>query len=272
MKGLITAGDPRHRDLPFQTITDGRGRRLPLVRLHLEEMARAGIEEVGIVHPQEDSARWESFFRGEKVRLIGQSGANGFGDAVLQGRSFVGDSAFCLVVCDHLFLSAGALSCVEQLRKVYEAHGKPVAAVQATHESHVTQFGVVGAEPLGQEAGSYRVTQVREKPTPTEAELNLRVAGNRAGYYLGFFGIHILEPDIFACLAAESAAQPGAFGLSPSLDQLARQGRLLAHIIDGRRFNLEADYGILHAQLALALSGPDREKVLADIVRLLAGQ
>jgi UTP--glucose-1-phosphate uridylyltransferase len=38
----------------------------------------------------------------------------------------------------------------------------------------------------------------------------------------------------------------------------------------GRRFNVGARYGLLTSQLALALSGPERADVLANLVELLA--
>lgn len=38
----------------------------------------------------------------------------------------------------------------------------------------------------------------------------------------------------------------------------------------GRRYNLGVKYGLLNAQLALALEGADRENVLTQLVELLA--
>ena len=79
----------------------------------------------------------------------------------------------------------------------------------------MTRFGVVAGEPVGQLPGVYKLKEVREKPTPTEAELHMRVAGNRAGYYLGFFGIHVLQQEVFSILDG-MRAQPGSLGLSPA--------------------------------------------------------
>ncbi len=58
--------------------------------------------------------------------------------------------------------------------------------------------------------------------------------------------------------------------LSPVLAELARRERYLALEVDGQRYNIGVKYGLLTAQLALALDGVDREKVLAQIVDLLA--
>ena len=58
--------------------------------------------------------------------------------------------------------------------------------------------------------------------------------------------------------------------LSGALDQAAQNGRYLANAIQGRRYDIDNRYGILMAQLALALEGKHREEVLAGIIELLA--
>ena len=109
-----------------------------------------------------------------------------------------------------------------------------------------------------------------EKPTPTQAEQELVVPGLRAGHYLCFFGMHVLTPAIFDLL--ESADESGRRNLSGALSRLARQERYLAHQVQGARYDLGLPYGLLTAQMALALSGRDRSHVLAQIVELLARQ
>ena len=47
---------------------------------------------------------------------------------------------------------------------------------------------------------------------------------------------------------------------------------VLALELDGARYNIGVKYGLLMAQLALALSGSDREEILAKLVELLAAR
>jgi UTP--glucose-1-phosphate uridylyltransferase len=272
MRAVITAANPQHRNLPVQTLSDPNGAPVPLLSLHLRDLDAAGIHEVAIIHHPDDGELYRAAAGpyGQRLTMIAQDKPRGFGDAVLRAKSFAGDEAFVLLVCDHLFLSQKAeKNCITQLVELYKRLGSPISAVQSTHESQITQFGVVAGEPVGQESGIYKVREVREKPTPTEAELHMRVPGNRSGYYLGFFGIHVLTAEIFTQLdrLKENSA---SLGLSPALDELARKGHLHAALLDGNRFDLEAEYGLLQAQLAMALSGPNREMVLAHLVRVLA--
>jgi UTP--glucose-1-phosphate uridylyltransferase len=143
--------------------------------------------------------------------------------------------------------------------------------VQATRESLLPRYGTVGGRRVTGQAGLYRIENVVEKPTPTEAEQRLMVPGMRAGHYLCFFGMHVLTPtvmDLLDRMLADSADRSVA--LSEALAELARREQYLALELPGRRYDIGARYGILTAQLALALSGQDREDVLAQIVELLA--
>ena len=65
-----------------------------------------------------------------------------------------------------------------------------------------------------------------------------------------------------------SPARP--FTLSAALAELARQEQYLALEDTGRRYDLGARYGLLTAQLALALNGRDRDEVLTNLLELLA--
>jgi UTP--glucose-1-phosphate uridylyltransferase len=120
----------------------------------------------------------------------------------------------------------------------------------------------------------YQVEKALEKPTPTEAEQSLVVPGLRAGHYLCHFGMHVLTPALMEILGG--IVQPGAMtsGLhfSRALMQLAQRERYLALELQGRRFDIGLKYGLLTAQLALALEGRDRDEVLAGLVELLAAR
>ena len=129
---------------------------------------------------------------------------------------------------------------------------------------------MVGGRRAPGAAGLYEVTDVAEKPTPTEAEQRLVVPGLRAVHYLCFFGMHVLGPAVFYILDRQLSESSGSVPLSPALAELARRERYLAFEAAGRRYDLGGTYGLLQAQLALGLSGGDRDEILAGLVELLA--
>jgi UTP--glucose-1-phosphate uridylyltransferase len=99
----------------------------------------------------------------------------------------------------------------------------------------------------------------------------LIVPGLRAGFYLCFFGLHVLGAEVFSVLEEQRAAAPDRpLGLSPALHTLASRQRYLAFSVAGRRYDIGAPYGLLFAQLALSLSGGERDHVLTQLVELLA--
>ena len=68
----------------------------------------------------------------------------------------------------------------------------------------------------------------------------------------------------------ESNRARPSIALSPVLAELARHERYLALETRGRRYPVDARYGLFNAQLALALSGQDRDEVLSGLCELLA--
>ena len=65
-------------------------------------------------------------------------------------------------------------------------------------------------------------------------------------------GIHVFTPAVMDLLAKEPAT------LSAALAELARHEQYLAMEQEGRRYDLGARYGLLIAQMGLALNGQDR--------------
>ena len=53
---------------------------------------------------------------------------------------------------------------------------------------------------------------------------------------------------------------------------LLTRGKYLAYRLDGTRQNLGIRYGLLKAQLAIGLSGQDRDEILVELIDLLANR
>jgi len=272
-KALITAANPRQRTLPLQTLVDRDGESKSALQIILEEAASAGIEEFGVVVCPGDEVSYAAACGSlrSQVRFLPQPEPHGYGHAVLCGRDLMGGEPFLHLVGDHLPIALGATSCARQILTVAAAENAPVAAVQPTRESLLTSYGAVGGRLVSGDQQLYQIEAVLEKPTPTLAEQQLIVPGLRAGFYLCFFGLHVLDSEIFTLLEEQRAEHPDQkLGLSPALHALAARRRYLALAVAGRRYDIGAPYGLLLAQLALSLAGRDRDQVLTQLVELLA--
>lgn len=272
-RAIITAAGKSQRTLPLQTLVDRDGVAKTALAIILEEIFSAGIDEVCVVITPGDQAAFRAAAGTHANRLdfVEQPQPLGYGHAVHCAHEFVREHPFLLLVGDHLYISHEARSCAQQLVEVAGAQNCSVSAVQATHESKLPYYGAVGGKLIAGAEHLYKIEDLIEKPTPTEAEQKLVVPGLRAGHYLCFFGMHVLTPAVMNLLGTQlNNAQGRPVHLTTALAQLAAAEKYLACELRGRRYDIGVKYGLLTAQMALALAGKDRDEVLTNLVELLA--
>lgn len=272
-KAVITAAGRRQRTLPLQSLIDRDGTEKSVLRILVEEAIDAGIDEICVVVRPGDEAAYAAVVGEHAGRLhfVAQTEPLGYGHAVLCAREFVGGDSFLHLVGDHLYVSRDNEGCAHRLVQMAEAHNGAVSAVQPTRESLLPYYGAIGGRRLSGQEDIYQIDTVLEKPTPTEAEQRLLVPGLRAGHYLCFFGMHVLTPTVMEILAHLLADdQNQGVPLAAALDELARREQYLALVQQAQRFDVGVKYGLLSAQVALALNGRDRDEVLTRLLELLA--
>jgi len=273
-KAVITAAGSQQRTLPLQTLIDRDGREKSVLNIVIEEVLRAGVNEICVVVQPGDESAYATVAGDQAGRLhfVHQTDPMGHGHAVFCAREFVGDNPFLHLVGDHLYVSLNERGCAQHLVEVAEAARSSVSAVQATRETLLPYYGVIGGRRQQGKQDLYQVDAVIEKPTPTEAEQDLIIPGLRAGHYLCFFGMHVLSPIIFDILESEIAklTEDHSLTLSTALAELTHREQYLALEMHDSRYDVGVKYGLLNAQLALALSGQDREEVLSKLLELLA--
>ena len=290
-KAVITAAAPKQNRLPLQQLVDRQGDEKSALQLVTDEFFAAGIEEICVVVRPGDQDAYAAAAGGSggSIQFAVQPEPRGYADAIVSAAEFVGDDAFLHSVGDHVYLSTTDQTCAEQLVAIAADRDCCVSAVQATRETNLSQFGIVSGPHLPREDRLYEVQTVIEKPTPTLAEQDLVTPGLRSGYYLGFFGMHVLTAEVMALLregtderasrsskpkdAPESPDAPelrGGATLSDALARLPGRSQYLAAELCGTRYNLGIKYGLLKAQLAIGLAGDDRDQILSDMVEMLA--
>ncbi len=264
-KAVITAAGPEQRTLPLQMLVDRDGVVKSVLAILVEEVVKAEVEEICVVVWPGDEAAYLKVAGDHAGRLtfVHQPEPRGYGHAIYCAKDFVKEGPFLQLVGDHLYVKRGERSCAQQLVQMAEAESCSISAVKATRENLLARFGTVGGQLVHGRPDLYRVETVIEKPTPTEAEQKLVVPGLRAGHYLCFFGMHVLTPTVMESLGR-------GVSLSAALAELAGREKYLALLKPDSRYDLGAKYGLLTAQLALALSGRDRDEVLTQLVTLLA--
>ncbi len=264
-KAVITAAGKDQRSLPLQTLIDRDGEQRSVLGVLVGEILSAGIEDICLVVWPGDEGSYVKAAGEVRGRLhfIPQAEPKGYADAVYCCRDFIGNEPFLHLLGDHIYLSLAGRSCAQQLVEVAMSESCAVSAVQAVREGKLRYYGAVGGRRLSDRQRLYLIQKVLEKPTPTEAELELVVPGLRAGHYLRFFGMHVITPAVMEFL-------PQSSHLSQALAKLADKERYLAFEVEGQSYDVGLRFGLLTAQLALSLQGQDREEVLALVIELLA--
>ena len=271
-QAVITAAGRGHRTLPLQTLVDRTGAEKKALEIILAEAIEAGVDEVCVVVTPGDQAAYREAAgpHARRLNFVEQIEPAGYGHALSLARDFVAGRPFLHLVSDHVYLTDAPETCAKQVIEAARAGACTVSAVQATRESFLPYYGAYGGRRVGRRTDLYEVDTILEKPTPSEAEQRLIVPGLRAGYYLCSFGMHALTPAVMDLLAERIATDGPGTGLTTVLAELARRERYLALEVRGRRYNTGVKYGLLYAQLALALGGADRDDVLAGLIELLA--
>ncbi len=271
-KAIITAAGPGQNTLPLQRLVDRDGVEKSALEMIIEEVDSAGIEEVAIVirDGDQDAYRSAAGRLVDRLEFLIQRKPLGYGDAILCGEDFADGESVLHLVGDHIYISHSAVRCAEQLLQVARTHNCCVSAVQPTRESMLPYFGAIGGQRLPGFDDLFDVKLVLEKPTPTQAEQYLTTAGFRSGTYLCFFGMHVITPGIFEALNELAVTFDRPVALSEALNLAASREQVLALQIEGQRHNIGVKYGLLQTQLALALSGVDRDRILREMIELLS--
>jgi len=261
-KAVITAAAPSQRALPLQTLVDSDGNKKSLLQILIEQSLTAGAEEIAVVVCPDDEAPYAQAAgpHASSVRFIPQAEPRGYGHAIHCARAFLNNDPFLHMVGDHLYVNTAPQPSAQRLVELAQKERCSVSGVQPTRESLLSRYGTVGGRRVAARSGVYRVDTVIEKPTPTEAELKLLVPG-----------IRVFTPAVMEILGRKLAVASGRpVTLVDALAELARQEQYLAIEDEGRRYDLGATYGLLIAQLAMALNGRDRGEVLSQMVELFA--
>jgi UTP--glucose-1-phosphate uridylyltransferase len=253
-------------------VVDRDGAEKSVLGIQIAEAVRAQVEQICVVvFPGDETAYAQvAGDHAARIHFVPQPEPLGYANAVYCAREFTGQDPFLHLVGDHLWVSRTERGCAQDLVEIAQVAGCAVSVVQPTRENLLPNFGVVGGQRVPGRSDLYRIQTVLEKPTPTEAEQRLIVPGLRSGYYLCFFGMHVLTPAVMGILERFQSSRKWNFSLSEALSELAGREEYLALERSNWRYNIGSRYGILTAQLALALSGRDRDEVLSGLLELLA--
>ena len=256
----------------------------PLVQYAVEEVSASGIPMVifvtgrgktAIENHFDVSAELEQELEGKgkqellkQIRSIAglmrfvyvrQQTPRGLGDAILTARDVVDEEPFAVLLSDDVVTNP--VPCLKQMLAVFERYGRSVIAIQKVPRKAVGSYGIIRGRlvPDAEWQGRlFRIDDMVEKPTPSEAPSNLAVIGR-----------YILTPTIFHELAATTPGSGGEIQLTDGLRRLLTKEPIYGYLFEGKRYDAGDKLGFLQATVELALNRPDLGKEFRKYLRSL---
>jgi len=230
----------------------------PLVQYGVEEAMAAGLTEIGFVtgrgkraiddhfdisyeleHQIEGTGK-EKYLEGireiiDKCTFIHtrQREMRGLGDAILTGEAIVGDQPFGVILSDDLCIEQEE-PVMAQMVRLYNQFRCSIVAIEEVPSDQTEKYGIIEGESI--KDGLIRVTDMVEKPKPSEAPSNLAIIGR-----------YILTPDIFDYLRETPPGKGGELQITDALRQQAKDGCVMAYKFRGKRFDCGSVDGFVAA-------------------------
>ncbi|MBV9082495.1 MAG: UTP--glucose-1-phosphate uridylyltransferase GalU [Acidobacteriaceae bacterium] len=244
----------------------------PLIQYGVEEAMHSGIQNIIIVTGRGKSSIEDHFdvsFELEQlleskgktdmlsmvrgisdmidVSYVRQKEALGLGHAVLRSKELVGHEPFAVILSDDII--ASETPCVRQLLDIYEFYGASVLALMEVPREQISAYGVVDAEPVGDNGSENRLFRIRnmvEKPKAADAPSNLAIIGR-----------YILTPEIFDCIERIGPGSGGEIQLTDALKYMLRSRPIYGLRFEGKRYDAGDKLGFLKATVEFALARHD---------------
>ncbi len=177
-----------------------------------------------------------------EMSFVRQMQPLGLGHAVWCARDLIGDEPFAVMLPD-MVMDAEPVA-LAQMVAAHDQVGGNIIAVELAPEGQAHRYGIVA---LGERQGRLaRMTGMVEKPAPGTEPSNLFISGR-----------YILQPEIFALLAAHETGAGGEIQLTDAMVRLMQTQAFHALEYDGVTYDCGDKLGLLRANVALALKRTD---------------
>jgi len=177
-----------------------------------------------------------------QVSYVRQKEPLGLGHAILMARDLIGHEPFAVFLGDDII--AARTPAMKQLMQVYEQYRCSVVAVEKVSRARTRDYGIVAGERTQDRL--FKITDLVEKPSPSEAPSNLAIIGR-----------YILTPEIFDHLEKTAAGRGGEIQLTDGLKRLLQRQAIYAYRFNGKRYDTGDKLGFLKATVEFALRRHD---------------
>lgn len=191
------------------------------------------------------------------IYYVRQKETNGLAHALLKAEAFVSNDPFAVLYGDDVIIN-DEYPVTKQLIDAYEKYGKACVGVNECAREEIGKYCSLGVEPL--DGKVYGVNKIVEKPADDEI-LSL----------FAILGRNVLTPDIFDRIRATPVnAKGGEVYLTDTFSQMGAEGLLNCVDFTGKRYDMGDKFGIMEANVEIALSHPEIGERFRSYIKDLA--
>lgn len=252
----------------------------PAIQYIVEEVARAGIEDVLIVLSRGKSIVEDHFDRSPeleralskpgkekaleqvqiipklaKIQYVRQQEMKGTGNAVMLARAFVGNEPFAVLYGDDVII--GDDPATAQVCRAYEEYGKGVAAIREVPREQVMMYSSM--KVTHKKDNLYDIDDMIEKPKENEIFSNFSILGRC-----------VLPPEIFPILENLPTGAGGEYQLTDAMKKLSQTKGMIGVDFTGTRYDMGNKLGILKATVEIGLSHPETGEKFRRYIKEIA--
>ncbi|MEB1806309.1 MAG: UTP--glucose-1-phosphate uridylyltransferase [Bacillaceae bacterium] len=247
-KAIIPAAGYGTRSLPITKVLPKEmfpvGEK-PAIHYVVEEAVASGIKEILIVVSRNKNMIIDYFDRSLEIEMflmesnkqnlisklslpdvhiqfIRQPYANGLGDAIALGESFLKDGPFAVLLPDDVFITKRP--CLLQLIEAYNEHKSNVIAVKKVKKKLLKKYGVIEGDLQPDQL--IDITNIVEKPQGVSPSK------------FAVVGRYILTPSIFGALRETEHGSGGEIQLTDAIKRMLRNEKCFGKIINGERYDI----------------------------------
>ena len=237
----------------------------PVILCLVEEVIKAGIEEVCLIIDEGDKQEYDKLFNselssevasklspelleyesfiqkiGKKITYVCQKDKLGLGHAVSLCSSFANGDPVLLVLGDQIYKSNTNKSCTEQFLENFAKTNKLSVSVCEVNKEDVSKYGILCGK-IEDDNNFFEVAKMVEKPSPIDAEENYYTKIKNDKKYFAVFGEYILTDDVFKVLnehILNKKLERGEYQITSALDEVREKSGMMAFIPNGEMYDV----------------------------------
>jgi UTP--glucose-1-phosphate uridylyltransferase len=241
----------------------------PLIQYGVEEAVAAGCTEIIIVTGRGKGTMEDHFDRSPeleaslekkgktalleiarsvsklaKITYVRQPEALGLGHAVLMAKELVGDEPFAVLLPDDIV--DANVPCMKQMVEAFERTGSSILGSEMVEGDAIQNYGCLACAPVPGDERLLKVSDMIEKPKPSEAPSQNAIIGR-----------YILTPRIFGLIEQLKPGAGGELQLTDAIKALLQYENVYGFTYDGKRHDAGDKLGFLKATVEFALKRED---------------